>query len=483
MDINFFATYQCNSRCMNCSIWKGEKNNNAGEKLGLEALESLFMSPLVQKTDLIGIAGGEPTIDPFFWKLLKAVPASKKITITTNGLKHEKLMEFLRGQSDRERFLVQVSIDGIKDLNDKIRGVSGGFQKAVDLLAQLKDINVQSLISFTINRKNYHQIMDVYKLSSKYHAGFSTRMAYCGGAYDNLENRALFEFDDDELETLGKSIVQIINMELEKEDHNSALLVFWDQIVDCYKDKKKQRKIPCKAMESGVVIDLYGEVFPNCPVLMEKKLGNIKHKDIDHILNGIQAVSLKAFIEKFKCGGCWNDCQVVTNINQSGKFLYDEYNKIKMRKFQDAIKFPETIDFSLDNFPFLLSGWHSLEKTNEFGFRWTEPKFALPVPSNTIAIEMFVSVPKFIVRSKNARITIQIDNMDSVSASIKTSEWQKIRITLPCKVNKTIIGNILINGCFCPGEHGESGDFRKLGMAVNSIHFMKNLCCKKIIDR
>jgi len=144
MDINFFATYQCNSRCMNCSIWKGEKNNNAGEKLGLEALESLFMSPLVQKTDLIGIAGGEPTIDPFFWKLLKAVPASKKITITTNGLKHEKLMEFLRGQSDRERFLVQVSIDGIKDLNDKIRGVSGGFQKAVDLLAQLKDINVQS---------------------------------------------------------------------------------------------------------------------------------------------------------------------------------------------------------------------------------------------------------------------------------------------------------------------------------------------------
>jgi MoaA/NifB/PqqE/SkfB family radical SAM enzyme len=446
-------------------------------------LDALFTSPLVQKTELIGIAGGEPTIDTFFWQLLKPVPSSRKITITTNGLKSKKLVDFLKRKPDRGRFLVQVSIDGIEEINDKIRGISGGFQKAVSLLAQLQNINVQSIVSFTINRKNYHQIIDVYRLSSEYHAGFSTRMAYCGGAYDNLENRALFDFDDDELETLGKSIVQIINMELEKEDHNPAQLVFWDQIVECYKDNEKQRQIPCKAMETGVVIDLYGEVFPNCPVLMEKNLGNIKHKDIDRILNGIKAVSLKAFIEKFKCGGCWNDCQVVTNIDQSGAFLHNEYNQIKMRKFQGVIKFPDSINFSRDDFVCLLSGWHSLEKTGTFGFRWTEPMFALPVPPDTIAIEMFISVPEFIVRSKNAKITIQINGMDSVSESIKTSKWQKIRIMLPGKVSKTIIGNILINGCFCPGEHGESGDFRKLGMAVNSVHFMKNLCCEEIFDR
>jgi len=475
VDINFFATYQCNSRCLNCSIWKGEKKSGDREKLNQEQLDTLFSSPLVQKIDLIGIAGGEPTVDPFFWQLLKAVPSSRKITITTNGLKSKKLVDFLKHQPDRDRFLVQVSIDGIEEINDKIRGVSGGFQKAVSLLAQLKDINVQSLLSFTINRKNYHQIIDVYRLSSEYHAGFSTRMAYCGGAYDNFENRALFDFEDDELETLEKSIVQIINDELEKEDHNPAQLVFWDQIVQCYKDKEKQKQIPCKAMKTGVVIDLYGEVFPNCPVLMKKKLGNIKHKDIDHILNGIQAVNLKAFIEKFKCGGCWNDCQVVTNINHSSRFLYNEYNKIKMRKFQGFIKIPDIIDFSLEDFSFLLSGWHSLEKTDKFGFRWTEPRFALPVPSDTIAMEMFVSVPEFIVRSEDVEIKIKIDGMDSVSTSVKTSKWQKIRIDLPDRVNETMVGDILINGCFCPGEHGESQDFRKLGMAVNSIRFYRKV--------
>lgn len=473
MDINFFATYQCNSRCLNCSIWKGKTKSDKKPVLDREQLDALFASPICQKSESIGIAGGEPTIDPFFWQLLEAIPPTKKITITTNGLKSRKLIDFLKKQPDKDRFLVQVSLDGIEEVNDMIRGIPGGFQKAVSLLEQFKEIKIKSLISFTINRKNFHQILDVYALAAKYQAGFSARMAYCGGAYDNSQNKALFDFDDDELETLEKCIQQIINGELEKKDHNPAQVVFMDRIVPYYKDRKKQKQIPCKAMETGLVIDLHGEVFPNCPVLMKKKLGNISDKHIDRILGGIEAAEFKAYIDDFKCGGCWNDCQVVTNINLSKKFLYDTYNKIKMRKFNGMIRIPELIDFSLGDFPFLLSGWHPLEKEGEFFYHWTEPRFAIPVPSETGTIDMFVSVHERIVETQDAEITIDIAGMNPVTLGVVTSEWQWIRFELPDKLNDTMIGNVYVNGRFGPGELKHGSDIRKLGMAVSLIRFIK----------
>ncbi|MCP3928293.1 MAG: radical SAM protein [Bacteroidetes bacterium] len=457
---------------MNCSIWKNKKEPSPNQALSIEQLDKFFSSPAAQKVDLIGIAGGEPTISHFFSQLLKAVPVSKQITITTNGLAHKKLIDYLVEQPEKNRFLIQVSIDGLEEINDSVWGMPGGFQKAVSLLAKLKEIGIKSLLSFTINRKNYHQLIDVYRLALAHGAGFSTRMAYCGGAYENVENMALFYFEDDELQVLEKSIAQIINDELDRPDHNPVQLVFWDWIVRCYRDRKNQRQVPCKAMETGVVIDLNGEVFPNCPVLMKKKLGNIKERDLDDILSGIEAAGLKHDIDKFKCGGCWNDCQVVTNIGQSRAFLFDAYNKIKMRKFQSRTELPEAIDFSVKDTPFVLSGWHFLEKHNDFGFRWAEPEFALLVPGHTREIELFVSIPEHILRFKPATVTFRLEGVKPIVVSVATPEWQWVKIKFPNMSEAIRICTVSVNDYYSPGEQGNSEDFRKLGLAVNSIRFI-----------
>ncbi len=440
--------------------------------LNREELNALFSSPALADNHSIGIAGGEPTISPFSWRLLQQIPENRDITITTNALKSGKLIDYLERQSCKDRFLIQVSIDGNEEVNDQVRGVPGGYKKSVYLLEQLKRLNVRTLVSFTVNRKNFHQILDIYHLAEQFQAQFSTRMAYCGGAYDNEENRALFEFQEDELETLEKSMIVLVNQALDQPGHHPAQLVFQDRMVSCYRDRREQRKVPCLAMETGMVVDLYGEVFPNCPVMMEKKLGNLRDKSLDEILNSIQALELKDYIRKFKCGGCWNDCQVVTNIARCPEYLFREYNRIKMRKIQILGNIPARIDPAEENNPFLLSGWHQPETSDTFGYCWTESDFAVPVPSGTRAIEMTVSLPEAKLGSFGTEILFSVEGMQKVAVSVIKPGWQTICANFKDCTVRAGVCTVSTGRAFCPGELGESSDFRRLGMAVREIRFL-----------
>ena len=272
-DINFFTTYKCNSRCQNCFIWQGQTQPPNKKELSVEQLARLFADPLFLSCQSIGLAGGEPTISPFFWKLLDLLPDNKHVTITTNALSTKRLVNFLGNAKRRQKYLVQVSLDGIGEVNDRVRGVKGAYTKTIALLEQLKELDVERLVSFTINRLNYHQLVDCYDLANEFGAQFSTRMAHDGGAYANEESRAIFKFDQKELEFLDDSIDTIISQELKKTTHFPARLVFMKKITDYFRGN--QKNLPCMALRSGMVIDLYGDVFPNCPAMM-KAIGNLQ---------------------------------------------------------------------------------------------------------------------------------------------------------------------------------------------------------------
>ncbi len=479
MNINFFATYKCNSRCVNCSIWKGESVPAGRTELSSKVLEKLFDSPTGRQAPAVGIAGGEPTIAPFFTKLLDSVPAGKQVIVTTNALNSKKLLDCLHQSRSLERFLVQVSIDGIKDVNDELRGVQGAFDKAVHLLETLNALGVKTLVSFTINRKNIGQLESVYRLARSFDAGFSTRMAYCGGAYDNQDNAAYFNYTPDDLAELDSALSAVIASEARKENHDPAQLVFWDRITDCHRHPEKQRQVPCRALDTDIVIDLYGDVFANCPALMDTPLGNVTKMPLDEILKSGAARQMRNNIESFACGGCWNDCQVVTNIRLSKNFLAHHYNRIILKTLG---KVPDKIDFSRPGPSFLLSGWYALEKGDSFNFRWTDRSFAVPVPPGTRAIDIFAAVPWLgTERPENIRsgtdgreveLVLESQGREVARAIITSPDWQEIRILLDSIPDKTIVGTFSLNRCLKPGDKKDSSDERTLGMAVSRIGFV-----------
>lgn len=468
-EINFFTTYKCNSRCKNCHIWEGRLHPPSRKEIRLADLQKLFSDPLFQACPGIGLAGGEPTIAPFFWKLMDCLPEDKSITITTNGLSSSRLLDYLKRDENRERYTIQLSLDGIGDVNDEIRGVRGAYQKTMNLLRQLELLEVRRLISFTINRLNFHQLKECYALAGDHGAEFSTRMAYSGGAYTNKENSDVFRFEDDELERLENDLRQIAFQELMRPGHSPAKVIFVDKIMDYY--RKEQKDIPCRALETGMVIDLYGNVFPNCPAMM-KPVGNLNESSLGEILESGKAQKMRKAIEDFRCGGCWNDCQVVTNISMDRVFYEKEYAALKMRAFGLAsMKAPETIDFNQDDSPLLLLGWHHLEGEPGFRYRWTEQQCSFVIPKGTRSLEVFAAPPPDSSPERPYELNITNANGGVVSVLFSDPSWLEYRIELHEPFASAGICRWTLNRSFCPKDKGAGDDERHLGLAVNRISF------------
>ncbi len=453
---------------MNCKIWQNKDSEKESDILSDAQLSRLFEDPLFKNCPNIGLAGGEPTISPFFWRLLKILPKDKHITITTNALANKKLKFFLDGIDNPDNFLIQVSLDGIAKNNDRIRGIPGAYDKTIELLNYLKKHNIKRLVSFTINRLNYHELLACYDLSEKYDAQFSTRIAYCGGAYENRDEKNQFNLLPDELSAISQSINHIISSEIAKPAHFPPHLVFLDHITEHAAGTKKQ--LPCLALNSGLVIDLYGNVFPNCPAIMTP-IGSLHQQRLEDIWGGEPAQKMRKKIAQLQCGGCWNDCQVVTNIEYNKQFLNDNYERIKKDWVKTKQIDEKCIDFKNKNHAYLMEGWYSVEGNSDFSYAWTKPSFAFLIPKGISWLQFNAMVPDSILRNDMVQFKIEYNGTIHHHEIEAERGWRKYHITLDSKTNDLKKCKVSLPVGYCPQENGDGEDIRTLGMAISKIDF------------
>ncbi len=467
-DINFFTTYKCNSRCGNCHIWKGSLVPPSTTEMDDRALERLFADPLFGQCSGTGLAGGEPTIAPFAWRLLERLPENKQVTVTTNALTSGRLVEFFRQRQDPGRFTVQLSLDGIGETNDRIRGVAGAYQKTMALLAEVEKLGIRRLLSFTVNASNFDQLLSCYELACCHGAEFSARIAYSGGAYSNKDSSGAYFLDDDALGHIDEQLADVISREIEKDGAYPAKLIFFKKMTDYYRGKLSD--IPCFAMQSGMVVDLYGNVFPNCPVMM-KPIGNLNEAGLSEIWQSEKAEKMRGLIADFACGGCWNDCQVITNIALNRDFFEEEYAELKKTACNiEALSIPLVLDFNRGETSLLLVGWYGLEGDRDFCYRWTGQRFSFLVPGGVSAIELFAMAPDNLT-GEQRKLEVFLDGERKLCLVLETGEWKKYLLEFQAPLTGVTRCQLRLNSYYCPMESGHGNDLRRLGVAVNKIVF------------
>ncbi|MGC9132745.1 MAG: radical SAM protein, partial [Candidatus Micrarchaeia archaeon] len=137
--LNFAITYKCNSRCLTCNIWKIHPH----DELTLNEIKEF-----AKKNDWfkwIGLTGGEPFLREDISQIAEVFSKYSKglyiLTIPTNALCNgdfieEKIKEIL--ELKIPRVVITISLDGYEKLHDRIRGVKGNYQKAINLYKRLK---------------------------------------------------------------------------------------------------------------------------------------------------------------------------------------------------------------------------------------------------------------------------------------------------------------------------------------------------------
>jgi radical SAM family uncharacterized protein len=161
--------YECNLRCKMCPFWRRED-----EKL-LDIDEEVKMMEVLKRAGVsfLGFEGGEPLLRNDIGEILNESFSRFHTSMVTNGW---LLKQKIRSISDDLNYLF-VSLDGIGDLHDRLRGVQGSFRKAVEGIEAARDY-VHMAISSTITKENMDQATDLVNLSVKLGVSINFQIAY-----------------------------------------------------------------------------------------------------------------------------------------------------------------------------------------------------------------------------------------------------------------------------------------------------------------
>ena len=138
-------TENCQAGCISCDYWKSRWQDGINTDRAVELVNEIGAAGITN----LRFTGGEPLLRKDFFQILKSANTSplKKIIIQTNGLLLKKLHKEI---NDSPITKVAVSIDGLKETNDLIRGIQGYFDLGLEGIRLLR--GKQVVISVTLNR-------------------------------------------------------------------------------------------------------------------------------------------------------------------------------------------------------------------------------------------------------------------------------------------------------------------------------------------
>ena len=108
-------------------------------------------------------SGGEPLMRPDLPELAQyAVSKGMRAVISTNGtlITPEKARIF----KDIGLSYVGISLDGLREVNDRFRGVDGAFDQALEGIRNCREAGIKVGLRFTVNKRNADQVGPIFDL-------------------------------------------------------------------------------------------------------------------------------------------------------------------------------------------------------------------------------------------------------------------------------------------------------------------------------
>ena len=318
--ITINMTDKCNLRCKMCNIWTRKTKN----EINADVFEGQMReSKTLKNVKLFNFAGGEPflvkDLDKFVMSVVKhARPI--QVRFVTNGFLTDviarKMEEFLQ-EHKNTNFGLKISLDGTENTHDHIRGIKGSFEHVVNTIDKLNDIKkkygnrLNINIGFTVNKINFREVDDIYKLAMEKNVGFLFKPIMRIRKFSNEYTVGDLFLNKEEAEELIE-----YNKRFLKEGR--AGKGFMERMVykHFYKIMNKYMKEPrnyikCYALSGSCYIIPNGDVT-SC-LLLNDVFGNLNKKNFDEIWTDEKTIKRRSEILNSMCH-CLTPCDTIPSL-------------------------------------------------------------------------------------------------------------------------------------------------------------------------
>ena len=155
---------RCNLKCVHC--YSQSKDIEYPGELNTKEAKAMLDGLAEYGAPVILFSGGEPLMRKDLMELITyAKDKGLRAVISTNGTliteeKAEELKQF--GLS-----YVGISLDGLRETNDKFRGIEGAFDDALQGIRNCLKLGIKVGLRFTINKRNAQDIPGIFELIEK----------------------------------------------------------------------------------------------------------------------------------------------------------------------------------------------------------------------------------------------------------------------------------------------------------------------------
>ena len=332
MDASIIVTYRCPMKCKMCNIWANP--TRVEEELKPEEYLKL------PQCNAINVTGGEPFVRDDLEEIIKILKKkTNRIVISSSGYFEDKIIALFKKYPDLG---IRISIEGLSQKNDELRGRPGGFDKGLRTLLKLQEMGIKDIgFGITVSNNNSADMLSLYALAKKLELQFATAAfhnSFYFHKYDNvITNLAEVE---------GNFKILIDKLLKEKHPKSWARAYFNYGLINYIRGNK--RLLPCEAGTENFFVDPFGKILP-CNGMEEEKwfdsFGNIKEiSSFDEIWNSEKAKKIRDCVKK-----CPKNCWMIGTASPVIKKYPKEPMKwILKNKLRSLMGKPACLEFEKD---------------------------------------------------------------------------------------------------------------------------------------
>lgn len=266
------------------------------EELSVETIKKL------PKMYFTNITGGEPFIREDLPDIVRELyNLSDRIVISTNGFFTDRIVALAK---EFPQIGIRISIEGLEQTNNEIRGLPNGYQRGYQTLKILREMGMKDVgFGMTVQDKNASDIVPLYNISDEMGMEFATASLH--NSFYFVETKNIIH----DRPMVAKNFEKLINRLLCSKSPKKWFRAYFNHGLINY-IYGQPRLLPCDMSFDTFFIDPYGDVMPCNGTKDKEVIGNLNMQSWSELWNSQEAEKIRA-----KVRHCERQCWMIGSVS------------------------------------------------------------------------------------------------------------------------------------------------------------------------